>query len=296
LQWLWDKCVKVILYKIYEGQKPTPGTLKRIWWVGIGVATSFPFHAAGDHSVDSTEQTTFGWAISSYTPTMKVLNHARVRESMRQYNARQPKLLIVAMPASVGQVNLPGITREISEVETAVSSVFSSNTLIHPDAKTVLDQLNRCDAVHFACHGTSDHIDPFNSSLILQKNTSTGPITDKLTVRQIVDAELETATIAYLSGGSIAENRTSIVQDEVVHLASGFQVAGFSHVIATMWPPTDNDCVEMAKGFYTRLRQIQVGPPSRRGIAEAVHRSTLEIRSRLRATPLSWAPYIHVGV
>jgi hypothetical protein len=31
LQWLWDKCVKMILRKIYDGQKPTLKTMKRIW-------------------------------------------------------------------------------------------------------------------------------------------------------------------------------------------------------------------------------------------------------------------------
>lgn len=30
LKWLWDKCVKVILCKIYDEQKPAPKILKRI--------------------------------------------------------------------------------------------------------------------------------------------------------------------------------------------------------------------------------------------------------------------------
>ena len=97
-------------------------------------------------------------------------------------------------------------------METAVASVFSSNTLIHSNAETVLEQLNRCDVVHFACHGTSSHIDPFDSSLILQKSTTGGLITDKLTVRQIVDAHLERATIAYLSACSTADTRKQHIQ------------------------------------------------------------------------------------
>jgi hypothetical protein len=66
-----------------------------------------------------------------------------------------------------GEVELPRVVKETSGVETAVVSVFSSNTLIHSNSETVLEQLNRCDAVHFACHGPSSHIDPFDSSLIL---------------------------------------------------------------------------------------------------------------------------------
>jgi hypothetical protein len=42
------------------------------------------------------------------------------------------------MPTTPGEVELPGVVKEASEVETAVASVFSSNTLIHSNAETVL--------------------------------------------------------------------------------------------------------------------------------------------------------------
>lgn len=77
------------------------------------------------------------------------------------------------MPTILGEVELPRVVRETLEVETAVASAFSYSILVHPNAESVLDRLNRCDAVLFACHGTSNHIDPFDSSLILQKNTNT---------------------------------------------------------------------------------------------------------------------------
>jgi CHAT domain-containing protein len=59
---------------------------------------------------------------------------------------------------------------------------------------------------------------------------------------------LSQTIFAYLSACSTAENRASRLQDEVVHLASGFQVAGFSHVIASMRSSNDKVCVEMANG------------------------------------------------
>lgn len=48
---------------------------------------------------------------------------------------------------------------------------------------------------------------------------------DKLNVRQISDVHLEGARMAYLSACSTAENRARTLLDEVVHLASGFQMA-----------------------------------------------------------------------
>jgi hypothetical protein len=57
-----------------------PNNLPRIWWIGVGIANYLPFHAAGNHSVGSTENT-LHWAVSSYTPTIKALAHAREKIS-----------------------------------------------------------------------------------------------------------------------------------------------------------------------------------------------------------------------
>jgi hypothetical protein len=113
LLWLWSKCVKVILREIHDGEKPTPNNLPRIWWIGAGIANYLPFHAAGDHFVGSTENT-LHWAISSYTPTIKALEHARGRVStMARYKRDKSKLLIVAMPTTPSETDLPGVTKEI---------------------------------------------------------------------------------------------------------------------------------------------------------------------------------------
>ncbi len=72
LSWLWSSCVEAILQKIHNGTLATPHSLPRIWWIGVGIANYLPFHAAGDHSTRSTENT-FHWVISSYTPTIKAL-------------------------------------------------------------------------------------------------------------------------------------------------------------------------------------------------------------------------------
>jgi tetratricopeptide (TPR) repeat protein len=293
LLWLWSKCVKIILQEVGDGRTPTSNNLSRIWWIGVGIANSLPFHAAGDHSVGSTENT-FHWAISSYTPTIKALAHARERISTTaRFQNDESKLLIVAMPKTLGKSDLRGVKKEVSEIQKAVESTFSYQSLIQPSAKTVLDQLRQYDVVHFACHGMPDHIDLFNSSLLLQEDGQES--VDKLTVRQISDANLERAGIAYLSACSTAENRAEELVDEVIHLASAFQVAGFGHVIASIGPSDDEICVKMARGFYGRLKDDYAVGRSNRAIAVAVHDSILEIRSMSRKTPLSWAPYVHLG-
>jgi CHAT domain len=49
---------------------------------------------------------------------------------------------------------------------------------------------------------------------------------------------------------STAESRAQTLLDKVVHLASGFQMAGFPHVVASVWLVEDESCVEMAREFY----------------------------------------------
>ena len=177
----------------------------------------------------------------------------------------------------------------------ATRSTFSSEVLVRPSARSVLQQIGQCNLVHFACHGISDPVDPFSSGLVLQDDTSDAPRVEKLTVRQISEANLQRATIAYLSACSTAENLEVQLANEVIHLASGFQVAGFSHVVASMWALQDEICLDMAKGFSERLQDHAGGRPTDREVGLAVHNSVLEIRSKLRKMPLRWAPYIHLG-
>jgi CHAT domain-containing protein len=295
LRWLWQKCVRSVLLAIYQDVTSRMDSLSRIWWIGVGAASSLPFHAAGDHSVGSTENT-LSWAISSYTPTIKALVHARGRRSKTSQDRKaKPELLMVAMPTTPGESALPGVMKEISIIQDATNSVLSSELLVHPNARSVLERLGQCDLVHFTCHGMSDRLDPSNSCLLLQEGINAAPKADKLMVRQISEAHSMRAKIAFLSACSTAQNRVVGLEDEVIHLASGFQLAGFRHVVASMWAAGDQTCVDLAKGFYKRLQSHIGGRETDRETAMAIHDSVLEIRSKRLKMPLLWAPYIHLG-
>jgi CHAT domain-containing protein len=86
-----------------------------------------------------------------------------------------------------------------------------------------------------------------------REGTEIGLVQDKLTVETISETNLPNAWLAYLSACSTAENKAKRLSDEVIHVASGFLVAGFPHVIGCLWPSNDRVCVEMAKEFYSSL-------------------------------------------
>lgn len=88
------------------------------------------------------------------------------------------------------------------------------------------------------------------------------------------------------------------LSDEVLHVVSGFQVAGFRHVVGCLWPSDDKVCVEVAKSFYSELGQ---GGTARhnddRAIALALHKAVVKIweRNEYRKRPLLWAQDVHFG-
>jgi tetratricopeptide (TPR) repeat protein len=294
LSWLWLSCVRLVLEKLGFYEKPTSTKLYRIWWVGTGLATSLPFHAAGDHSVDSIANT-LCHAISSYTPTIKALGHTR--EKINSQRKRDSVLLIV-MPETPGGERLPGVEREENAIREVIGVRYSVETLDRPNVENVLDTIGESGIVHFACHGSADLVDPSNSYLALQENSNSMP--GKLTVSRLSDTNLGQAWLAYLSACSTAEARVSNLADEALHLSSSFQIAGFGHVAASMWPSNDDICVEMAKIFYREL-MIEGNPAGNMAVAAALHAAVKEIRSRnhfgmlLAERPSLWVQYIHSG-
>ncbi|SPJ80269.1 uncharacterized protein FTOL_08661 [Fusarium torulosum] len=306
LSWLWHVCVKHIVTEISASQTHSNEGLPRVWWIGSGLASSMPFHAAGVHTRGSKENA-YCRMISSYTPSIKALGYAQnqakgAQEALVAQDANT--MLIAAMPTSPkgpgdkkAPKKLPGVEEEMREILILAHSQASPTVLTHPSAGQVLEVLKACRIAHFACHGTSDYSDPSNSGLILQK--STGPdeslMQDRLTVQQVSDLRLRYAQIAYLSACSTAENKAARLSDEVIHVVSGFQVAGFPHVVGCLWPAGDLECVEVSKRFYSlvlKCNQLVINHE----VASALQEAVMAVRAEDLSMPLNWAQFVHYGV
>jgi CHAT domain-containing protein len=119
----------------------------------------------------------------------------------------------------------------------------------------------------------------------------------KLTVKEIMDVNLGQAWLAYLSACSTAQNEVRGLADEQLHLASSFQVAGFSHVVASLWPSRDAICAQVASIFYRSLMTTSgvEGSCMNRAVAESLHRAVIVVREQNADWPHLWAQYIHSG-
>jgi len=174
------------------------------------------------------------------------------------------------MPTTPGLGNLPGVVVEVSRITRLIEEYFVVKPLDGPTAKEVLGQLEHHDIVHFACHGSSNIFDPSESCLLFERCQpgKVEPETDPLTVGQVAQLRLLVARIAFLSGCSTAEVKVEQLADEVIHLASGFQVAGFRPrnrlAMALFRPGFCSTC----RGVLSQAHSSQVArdPRSRRGI------------------------------
>ncbi|KAM7182922.1 CHAT domain containing protein, partial [Rhypophila sp. PSN 637] len=293
LSWLWQACVQPVLDVVLATHSSSD--LPRIWWIGTGLATSMPFHAAGTHSVNSTDNL-YSRAVSSYAPSIKALAYAHSRA--KATDRTKGTLLMATMsttPGSPKPPDLPGVAKEKQKILDVTGRHLLTESIDQPSVNRLIKRLPHCSIAHFACHGSTDYSDPSNSGLILQKSGDTAPEQDRLTVQMVSELSLTHARLAYLSACSTAENKAPQLTDEVIHVVSGFQVAGFPHVVGCLWPSNDRVCVEVASGFYTTL----LGKGGMRwhndDVAAALLKAVNLVRENERSMPLNWAQFVHYG-
>ncbi|KJZ74126.1 hypothetical protein HIM_06575 [Hirsutella minnesotensis 3608] len=293
LSWLWDAGVAQILEQVRAiCDAPEHGGLPRLWWIGSGLASSLPLHAAGMHSTNSTANA-YSQVISSYTPSIKALAYSRSRAE-RVQDTRGP-LLIATMPTTPGLRKLPGVIEEKECVLGAVDGHLPVNVLEMASANNVIAQLQRCSISHFACHGTTNHSDPSSSGLVFRKGHGDDWAQDRLTVYKLSELSLEHGRLAYLSACSTAQIKAAQLTDEVIHVVSGFQVAGFPHTVGCLWPSVDRVCVDVARGFYHSL--LGRGGLGWRDadVALALNEALAAVRCTDSDMPLNWAQFVHYG-
>lgn len=295
LLWLWDAAVEPVFQKLGLSDADVDDNLPRIWWIGVGALAMAPFHAAGDHSTGSTRNT-ISRAISSYISTIKSLSYTRERE-LELLHSPDSRLLLVTMPTTPNHKPLKNAIREVEEIERVVNAKAIVTRMDSPSAANVLHELPSFNAIHFACHGVSDASNPSNSHLLLrgvQDSDLMSTSVDRLSALAISNINIKSAQLAYLSACCTADNPSTDLSDESIHIASGFILAGFSHVLATLWDANDLACQQMAADFYHLLFSGQEGG-GHRVVSTAFHQAQRKLRAANLRQPIKWATFIHTG-
>ncbi|MFJ4573777.1 CHAT domain-containing protein [Streptomyces sp. NPDC088846] len=127
-----------------------------------------------------------------------------------------------------------------------------------PTTVTVLARLPLCAVVHFACHGVNHRTD---QRQLRVHDHATAP----LTVSALDRVDLDRAPLAYLAACSTANAGSTGPPEEAIHLISALRLAGFPHVIRTLWSINDRLSVEIAESFSTHLTAGSPGTPAPTG-------------------------------
>ncbi|MEV7782324.1 CHAT domain-containing protein [Kitasatospora sp. NPDC088351] len=312
LEWLWDAAVEPILCRLGFDNEPVAGEAwPRIWWAPGGILSLLPLHAAGYHRAVSgtsggsrNRPTVMDRVVSSYTPTIRVLHHTRQHGTATPPASRS---LIVAMPTTPGlEGRLAHVSAEVERVrallpnptlligaDEAVQEAAQREAGIRPTRNRVLQHLPDCAIAHFACHGAHDSVDPSKSLLLLHDHER-----DPLTVASLAEVRLDSAQLVFLSACRTAFTDSAELIDEAIHLASAFQLAGFPHVIGTLWEINDELASTVAADFYAELGSGPTGDGSidTSETARALHHTVRAMRDRFPESPSLWAAHLHVGV
>jgi CHAT domain len=294
LEWLWDTTAEPILSSLGYADSPGHGPgaeapWPRLWWCPTGPMAYLPLHAAGHHREDlapgaAQPRTVLDRVVSSYIPSVRSLAYAR-RPGDTGASVDQPAL-IVAVPDAPGAPPLPGAPAEAEQVRAflATADVLSGTEATYSAVQAALPAHG---IVHFACHGLVATM-PSASTLVLHDHD-----TDPLDVATISRLELTVAELAYLSACTTSQTSPRMA-DESIHITSAFQLAGYRHVVGTLWPVSDYAAARLARYFYGSIA-AGTGQPRTQHAAYALHQATRRLRSEGPNVPSSWATPVHAG-
>ncbi|BCS28099.1 CHAT domain-containing protein [Aspergillus puulaauensis] len=324
LAWLWDTVANPVLdFLGYEHPPPPGAEWPHVWWIPTGAMGLLPLHAAGMHDQGSGEAV-LDRVMSSYNTSIKSLLYTR-RQDLSIASGTSNQALLLAMPETPRQSPLPFANEEITLLRGLCQSLHLQPVEPPRCRKEVLQRLKTCKIFHFAGHGQSNSSEPSKSALLLSDWES-----NTLTVADLRNSRLQGASpfLAYLSACSTGANSAVDLVDESIHLVSSCQLAGFRHVIGTLWEVSDKHCVDVARILYQTIRDQGMTDA---GICLGLHQALLELRDRdealghivdrepapspscskgRNAIPLgkngrkrvegtswlNWVPYIHFGV
>lgn len=333
LEMLWGAVVKPVLQALGFYTHEKISALPHVWWIGVGIMARAPFHAAGCYPKSPNSKTAdyaSKYCISSYTPTVRSLLHFRTRESefFSSSGPKNPpdKILFITAPQIPG-----GEAREaVDSILASLPSKVTKTLLISPSSTLALERIREHNVVHFACHCISDFANSSKSRIIL----SNSPEAESLTIEEI-SASLTLQPVyptsmhylVYLSECICTEFMGTGLVEEGLHIGSGFQLAGFSHAVGTLWNGDSTVSKKISEEFFRNLFNREglsrgstggdgaefdegdhaAAPNSIEGLcfsasrmtcAEALHRAIekVKIGEGYWWNPLDWAQFCHWGI
>ena len=239
LRKLWDRIVSPIVDFLQTAHPPG----SRIWWCPTAEFTLLPLHAAGPHRKG--QRNLPDLYISSYTPTLAALIRARRCDPSTSVTARK-RLIAIGQATAAGESKLLSVGAELANIGQLVDGLATFTRVDEEESciSRVVEELEKNEWVHLACHGLPNPTQPFESAFALHDR--------HFTIRQIIGCNLKNPEFAYLSAchTTVGDEGSP---DEVIHLAAAMQFLGYRSVIGTMWAVDDGETNKITPTFYKHM-------------------------------------------
>ena len=158
----------------------------------------------------------------------------------------QKHFIAIGQANAAGESELPSMGPELDNIRDRIDSL-TIFTRIDGEASCVsrvVDELGQNEWAHFACHGLPNPTQPFDFTFAMHD--------EHFTIQWIIGHDLKNPEFAYLSVcHTTVGDKESL--DEVIHLASAMQFAGFHSIIGTMWTVDDGEMTKIMSPFYKHM-------------------------------------------
>ncbi|KAI0466991.1 CHAT domain-containing protein [Xylaria cf. heliscus] len=278
--WLWDSLARPVLDALGYTRAPDNDVWPHVWWVTSGAMSRFPIHAAGRLFAGSAD-TVLDRVISSYSTCIKTIIATRCHHV--QPDEEQEEVLLVSIDDTVGRSKLPFAREEVNIVgalcrEMGLRSRTSRNTTLFD----IIRYLGQSRIMHFAGHGYTDAAEPRRSHLVLAGDNTfpTSESPGRLSVDKLLAMNLHNLPLflACLSACGTSRVRNDAPADQTtIHLVGACQLAGFRHVVGTLWEVVDRRCVDVVRIAYEAIRD---GGMSDESVCWGLHQAIRELRDQ----------------
>jgi CHAT domain-containing protein/tetratricopeptide (TPR) repeat protein len=239
LRKLWDQIVSPIV----DCLKTSRPFQSCIWWCPTAEFSVLPLHVAGPYKKG--QRNLPHLYISSYTPTLTALIHAR-RHDPSNSTTEQTRFIAIGQAKAAGETELVSVSAELNNIGQRVDGLATFTRIDGEESCTsrVVEELGKNEWVHLACHGLPNRQEPFESAFALHDG--------HFTIQHIIGCDFKNPEFAYLSAchTTVGDEKSP---DEVIHLASAMQFVGFRSVIGTMWAVDDGETNKITSTFYSHM-------------------------------------------
>ncbi|KAF9240230.1 CHAT domain-containing protein [Melanogaster broomeanus] len=296
---LWDQVVSPIAQHL--ASHITRGS--RLWWCPTGKFASIPLHAAGPYRRG--ELNFSQMYVSSYTPTLQALLHARSETAPAASQPRRTSIVPSFFKTKKSESPTPGHVAPATVV--AIGHPMAGETRHHLDmlrnripssvpfrriegekvtAASVLGAFAERSWLHLTGPALVDYTRPFRSGFATREGI--------LRMYDISRARSQ-ADFAFVSCRCSSEPEDVTAPDEAMHLVTSLQFSGVRSVVGTLWPVDEEVMERVVSAFYEDIVPKAEGPMRYTNAARSLNTALKTIANS--GVPLAQRiAFVHVGV